>query len=356
MAQRKQPSLDTESTPRQTRAKKGAAARSAALTPERRAEIAKKASAARWAAPAVDGAELVITDAPPKPPVATYRGVLSLLDNEIPCYVLSNGQRVIGRTSVTEMLSGIKGGGNLETYVAAAPFRPYVPLAKLINSMVAFDLPEIAGLDRQAKGLPADILIDLCQGLVSALEASGRPETGVRLTDRQQQIAIKASMFLSACAKVGIDALIDEATGYQYQRAEDALQVKLRAYLEEEMRKWEPTFPEELWIEFARLTNWSGSVTKRPKYWGKLVMELIYEYLDKDVAQWLKDNAPTPRKGQNYHQWLSAQYGLKKLVEHIWKVVGMASACRTMPELRQRMAEVWGRKKLQFELRFPSTP
>jgi hypothetical protein len=47
-------------------------------------------------------------------------------------------------------------------------------------------------------------------------------------------------------------------------------------------------------------------------------MEPVYEYLDKDVAKWLKENAPEPRHGQNYHQWLSGQYGLKKLVEHVW--------------------------------------
>ena len=77
------------------------------------------------------------------------------------------------------------------------------------------------------------------------------------------------------------------------------------------MRKWEKTFPDELWIEFGRLTNWRGTIHKRPRYWGKLVMELIYEYLDPDVAQWLRENAPKPRGGQNYHQWLSHQYGLQ---------------------------------------------
>ena len=35
-------------------------------------------------------------------------------------------------------------------------------------------------------------------------------------------------------------------------------------------------------------------------------MELVYGYLDSDVAKWLKDNVPKPKKGQNYHQWLSA--------------------------------------------------
>jgi len=166
-------------------------------------------------------------------------------------------------------------------------------------------------------------------------------------------MALKASMFLAACAKTGLDALVDEATGYQYARAEDALQVKLRAYLADEMRQWEKTFPDELWREFARLTDWKGSVTQRPKYWGKLVMELIYEYLDPDVAKWLKENAPAPRHGQNYHQWLNAQYGLRKLVEHIWRLIGIAGTCRDLPELKRKMAEMHGKIQVQYTLALP---
>ncbi|MEM1334677.1 MAG: P63C domain-containing protein, partial [Actinomycetota bacterium] len=135
-----------------------------------------------------------------------------------------------------------------------------------------------------------------------------------------------------------------------YQREEDALRTKLAAFLDEEMRPWEKTFPDELWVEFGRLTGWEGSLKNRPKYWGKLVMELIYEPLDSDVAEWLKTNAPTPRHGQNYHQWLSGQYGLKKLIEHIWMVIGMARACATMRDLRYRMAEQYGKTPLQMTM------
>ena len=149
--------------------------------------------------------------------------------------------------------------------------------------MTPFSLPEVEGLERDVKGLPTDLMIDICQGFVAALEAHSLPDAGVKLTRRQIEIAVKASMFVAACAKVGLDALVDEATGYQYDRAEDALRVKLRAYLEDEMRKWEKTFPDELWVEFGRLTNWRGAATKRPKYWGKLVMELIY---DTSIQMW----------------------------------------------------------------------
>jgi P63C domain len=237
--------------------------------------------------------------------------------------------------------------------VGVANFRPYIDVDKVIDRMVSFRLPEVDGLDRAVKGLPADVLIDVCRGLVSALEASTRPGSGFTLTPRQLDMALQASMFVSACAKVGLDALIDEATGAQYDRVEDALQLKLRAYLDQEMRAWEKTFPDELWAEFGRLTGWTHSVTQRPKYWGKLVMELVYEYLDPDVAAWLKENAPTPRHGQNYHQWLSSQYGLKKLTEHIWTLIGIARTCENMTELKDRMAELHGRQYVQIRLSLP---
>jgi P63C domain len=93
------------------------------------------------------------------------------------------------------------------------------------------------------------------------------------------------------------------------QRAGDAIRVKLRLYLEEEMRPWEKTFPDELWIQFGRLTRRQGSIHSRPKYWGHLVNELVYEYLDADVYEWLKENAPTPRKGKITISGLAANMG-----------------------------------------------
>jgi hypothetical protein len=348
--------------------KAGGLARAKRLSAEERKEIAKQAADVRWGKARkllpIDGEEPAdgIIEEPSADkeivdramlPEARLKGVLRLLDLEIPCYILSDGQRVIGRTSTAEMLTGIKGSGNLESYLKTAAFRPFIDFEKIQSRMVSFRLPEVEGLETNVRGLSADELIGVCQGLVAALDASTRPDSTTRLTSRQIEMALKASMFLSSCAKVGLDALIDEATGYQYERAADALQVKLKAYLEDEMRPWEKTFPDELWREFGRLTNWKGTVTQRPKYWGKLVMELIYDYLDKDVADWLRNNAPKPRGGQNYHQWLSDQYGLKKLIEHIWMVVGMATACNSMIELRDKMAERFGKQPVQYRMYLP---
>jgi hypothetical protein len=125
---------------------------------------------------------------------------------------------------------------------------------KLIN----FTLPEV--VNKTVQGIEADTFLEICRGYVHAFQ-DGRLETA-----SQQDQAQKAIALLAACANVGLVALIDEATGYQYDRTEDALRVKLKAYLADEMRKWEPTFPEELWKEFQRLTKWKGGITKRPKY------------------------------------------------------------------------------------------
>jgi hypothetical protein len=334
-------------------AAKGGEARAEKLTAAERSAIARKAVQTRWASKKNKGSEQVIEVDKSELPTATYKGVLNLMDLEIPCYVLSTGQRVIGRTAATEMLSGFKGQGDLEGYIRSQNLKPFLEFESIVDRMISFRLPEVEQLGREVKGLPADLLIEICRGLVHALEVSQRQESDLKLTPRQISMAIRSSMFLVSCAKVGLDALIDEATGYQYHRERDALEVKLRAYLENEMRKWERTFPDELWIEFARLTNWHGSVTSRPKYWGKLVMKLIYEYLDADVAQWLRDNAPRPRHGQNYHQWLTSQYGLRKLIEHIWMVVGIAKTCHDMEELKQKMEQMFGKGAVQLSMFMP---
>lgn len=177
--------------------------------------------------------------------------------------------RVIGRTSVTEMLTGIKGGGGLEKYLAVSSLNAFINNDDVLERMVAFRLPEVEGLDNAVKGLSSDLATDVCRGFMDALQASYTlGYVGPKMTPRQREMAVKAGMFVAACAKVGIEALIDEATGAQYDREEFALQIKLNAYLEEEMRKWERTSPEELWIEFGRLTGWKGGVIQRPKYWG----------------------------------------------------------------------------------------
>ncbi len=341
---------------------RGGSARATALSADRRKEIASEAAKRRWQrqrevdptildADALDAdTEVIETDK--ALPVARWRGVLNLVGVDVPCYVLDDGQKIIGRVSATEVLTGIKGGGALEKYIGVKALEPFIDKDLVLERLVPFRLLEVEGLEKAVKGLPAGLMIEVCQGFVAALQASFDPNsTHPRLTDRQREMAIKASMFLSACAKVGLEALIDEATGYQYERAEDALQVKLRAFIADELRAWEKTFPDELWLEFGRLTGWQTPLRSRPKWWGKLVIEMIYDTLDPDVAEYLKANKPPP--GVRWHRQLTENHGVRQLVSRCYEVIGMAKPCSNMRELRDKVALHYGKEPVQLTLYVP---
>ena len=51
-------------------------------------------------------------------------------------------------------------------------------------------------------------------------------------------MAEKAALLLGAFAEVGIIALVDEATGYQYDRARDALARILEQFIAKELQPW----------------------------------------------------------------------------------------------------------------------
>lgn len=118
---------------------------------------------------------------------------------------------------------------------------------------------------------------------------------------------------------------------------DEHVQAKLAMYLTEEMRPWQKTFPDELWMELARLTGKNIDGSMRPQYWGKFVNEFIYGLLDQDVKDWLKENAPKSVPGKRYHQHFNEQFGLHRLREHIWLVIGTARNSFSIKDLRRRL-------------------
>lgn len=67
---------------------------------------------------------------------------------------------------------GRGGGGGLEKYLGAKNLNPFIPMDLVLERFVSFRLPEVEGLETQAKGLTADLAIDICRGFVAALEAA----------------------------------------------------------------------------------------------------------------------------------------------------------------------------------------
>ena len=326
---------------------KGGAVRASRMTPEARAASAKLAAQRRWAKPpqalAAPDETVFEGEAMPPSPFAKHRGIMTLSDVPIDVYVLDTGERVISTRGAVKAITG-QDAGNLVEYLSVQSLKGFVDKDLVLVETRDFFIP---GTQFRGRGVTAEQFEAILTGYVRALGA------GALNTERQKENATKCAILSTAFLKIGITALIDEATGYQYQRAEDALQVKIQAYIAEELRAWEPTFPDELWEQFGRLTNWKGSLHSRPKWWGHLINELIYQALDPDVADYLKKNKPKPYHGQNYHQWLSKDVGLKALIPHIYKIIGMAEGCRDMRELRDRVAAKYGRERVQLTLSLP---
>ena len=109
-----------------------------------------------------------------------------------------------------------------------------------------------------------------------------------------------------------------------------ALREKLDLYICP-LRRWQKTFPDDLWIEFARITGLESDPLKgRPPVWGHLVNEFIYDKLDPDIRIWLKKNTPSSSK---FHQNFNV-FGLRELHEQLSVVIALARCCGTVEELR----------------------
>ena len=286
-----------------------------------------------------EGYDLEIKEGEPYPsPYAKFSGELSLGNSSVDCYVLDTGERVISLGASVKALTNTT-HSNLGQYIGVEALKPYINKELVYGETIDF---YIHGASRPGRGLLAEAFLAICSAYVSAFS------DGKLKTEKQQEIANRCAILLSSCAKIGLIALIDEATGYQYERKENALQLKLKAFVADEMRGWEKTFPDELWEQFGRLTSWQGTLHSRPKWWGKLVMELIYSALDADVAAYLKENKPPPVYKQNYHQWLTEHYGLKQLITHIYEIIGMAKTCSDIKELQEKVGHYYKGKAIQL--------
>ena len=133
--------------------------------------------------------------------------------------MLDNGKRVMAQREVVRMLTGnLKGG--IDRYLSSNNLQPYISKDRILSQTIHFQVP---GTTYEGHGYEATLLLDICDAYLKARF------DGV-LVPVQDAIAGQAEIITRACAKVGIIALIDEATGYQSFK-EHKLQLKLQAFI-----------------------------------------------------------------------------------------------------------------------------
>lgn len=265
-----------------------------------------------------------------------FPGELELGPLKMECHVLNDGRRVFTQREIVKALSGGRESGNLTRYLdrnpvitSEVPMGPEIPFKVPGSSVIAI-------------GREATSLIEICE---TYLEARVR---GL-LKGSQKKLATQSEIIIRACAKVGIIALIDEATGFQQFRAKKALQIKLQAFISDELQEWARKFPPEFWYELARLEGIRYSPRSRPLRWGKYIMAFVYDAIDKDVGKELRKKNPNPHKGKNHHQWLR-EFGKDKLIGQIQSVITIMKLCENMDEFRTKFDKVF--KKMDSQTTF----
>lgn len=301
--------------------KMGAQSTGKNMTAEQKKERAREASIARWKKK--KGVDYV---APL--PEAAYRGSGFLGDENVECYVLTDGSRVVSSSQALRLLTGsedkkaksIEGAGILK-----------ISALKSLSISEDFDAQSVSfhipGNPTIAEGVKAEMFAEICSAFVTA------GLSGDLKTPRQREIAMRCAIYQKSFMKIGIVAYIDELTHYQDDRKKNEIDIKVKAYIQEEARKWEKAFPDLLYQELARLSGYPDWKSK-PSWYGH-VTNRIYKMVDPVVAEKIKELAKDATAYR--HQFLTKDAGLLKLRDSINQAIGLARTCATIQEFNQKM-------------------
>lgn len=277
---------------------KGGVARSRSLSAQERSRIAREAARKRWDEASVSA----IAGSPDKP--------IRIGGIEVPCYVLEDGRRVIATNGILDALEMARGGAmvkgmnRLELFSAQNRLSGFV--SKELLARIADPIKFKVG-NNTAHGFESDVLIDLAEAVIAADNVG-------KLQKQQSAIAHRCRLITSSLTRIGLIALIDEATGYQKKRDADELQQILTAYLLPEHRPWLQAVPDEFMSEVYRVYGWQRKPQNRgPRYAGKLIRQLVYEKLPKSVLPALDERSPADpgyRRKKKHHQFLTPKQGL----------------------------------------------
>lgn len=317
----------------------GGARRAELLPADRRAEIARLAAETRWGV---------------RPIRAIHRGsFLKEFGVDVDCYVLDDPQKtaVISQRGMGEAL-GLSSRGNafprfLATQsmsgVAGAGLR-----AKLENPLkFQWGTGGAEQPPATVHGFDAALLIDLSNAIIAA-----EPE----LPKRYGRIARQAHIIVGASAKNGIKHLVYSLAGYNPTADEIISSFKL--YVQEEARKYEPQFPDELYMQWYRLYDIPKPDRGRPWHFKYLTVNHIYFPLAKSSGKILELLRANKSKGgdrtKKLFQFLN-KIGSLALSRHLGRVQEMAEDSANWEEYENKIARRFGfEQQLELPITIPS--
>lgn len=276
--------------------------------------------------------------------IAEFKGTLNIGGKKIPCAVLNDGRRVVVQREVVYLLTGNK-KGDLGRYFKPANLAPYVP-EKFRDKTLDQTIIKFGFDGRASHGFEGEDLIDICYMYIEAKKDG-------KLLKSQYHLADQSEIIIKSFAKLGVIGLIDEVTGYQKVRKDDALQKILDAFISKELAAWVKRFPDEFYNEMFRLKGWNWNTLKRPAVVGTYTNDIIYERLAPNLVEELKKKTPKNESGNRnnkFHQWLTTDVGHPALSQHLYAVIGLMRTCQTWEQFKRLINRAFPKKGDQIEM------
>ena len=268
-------------------------------------------------------------------PKSTHYGIWILnkdKDIKIECYVMDTKERVLSLRGAARTI-GLVGNGSqaLARNLNAQWIAPYLSdgLKDWLEKANRNELPIYRGIRGKFMPFEASLFVDLCKAYVDAMHDHALQ------TEKQEQTARRLYAIMTAFAKTGLIAVIDEVTGYQADRDRDEMQKVLEKYISAELLPWAKRFPDEFYKQMFRLKGWEYKGKAKTPYAGKLTNKYIYEYLPKGVLEELQKETPksdTGNRKNRFHQHLSEETGLPNLDKQLQQTIALMKASDSWEE------------------------
>ena len=334
----------------------GGLARAASLSADARRDIAQRAADARWG-------NAILR--------ATHDGSFLIGTRTITAAVLENRKRVLTQETFLKALDRApkaKGGtgsrtmmeGGLPTFLVAENLAPFITdqVRQATTPVIYRNLggQRTIGYDAELLPMVCEVYLRLRDHALSIRDS--QPGEYSRIMGLQGKVIAAADILMRGLAHVGIIALVDEATGYQQERARDELNRILEAYISAELLSWTKRFPDEFFRQLYRLNGWQyiEGKHKRPRYVGSMINKLIYENLPPGVLPELKRLNPPDEGGRRkhcHHQLLTPHTGHPHLDKQVIEVTTLMRVSDDKPTFKKLFEKAFPKRGQQLPIEYP---
>jgi hypothetical protein len=294
----------------------GGRKRAANLTKAERSEAGRLAATARWTADL---------------PVADYNGVLQIGDLQFPCAVLSDEVRVLTQSDfmagmgmyysgwVARNRSDSDRAAEVPHFLGFKNLKPFIDrhLGDLQSIVVKYKTTT----GQVALGIKAAIIPKICEIWIDADDERA-------LGARQKQIAQKARVLMRALAYKGMEALVDDATGFIASKDQRDIAKFIQQYVAKDLQQWVRTFPRTFFEQLCRLRGVPFPENMRlPQYFGHIINDIVWDRLAPGIKDELRRRNPVVdgRRKHKHHQFLTQNVGNPRLLHHLGLLEGLAA-------------------------------